>query len=157
MDIVDLDAVDRQILSAIQEDSRRPIAELAALAGASTASVQRRLRRLRENGVILREVAQLDAALLGFGITAVVSVDLERDRLDQIDAFKRKARTDPNVQHFYCVAGETDFIIVVVARDMADYEQFTHRFFFADKNVRKFRTSIAVAREKSTLALPLET
>lgn len=156
MNEAELDVVDRKILSAIQKDSRRPIAELAALAGASTASVQRRLRRLRENGVILCEAAQLDPVRLGFGITAVVSVDLERDRLDQIDAFKRKARADPNVQHFYCVAGEADFIIVVVARDMADYEQFTHRFFFADKNVRKFRTSIAVAREKSTLALPLE-
>ncbi|MEO3417257.1 Lrp/AsnC family transcriptional regulator [Roseovarius sp. CAU 1744] len=152
----EIDAVDRKILSALQQDSRRPIAELAHLAGASTASVQRRLRRLRDSGVILGEAAQLDPARLGFGITAVVSVDLERDRLDQIDAFKRKARAEPYVQHFYCVAGEADFIIVVVARDMADYEQFTHRFFFADANVRKFTTSIAITREKSTLALPLD-
>ena len=67
----EVDAVDRKILSALQQDSRRPIAELAHLAGASTASVQRRLRRLRDSGVILGEAAQLDPARLGFGITAV--------------------------------------------------------------------------------------
>ncbi len=153
---VDIDVVDRKLLSALQRDTRQSIADLASLVGASTASVQRRLKRLRDSGVVLGETAQLDPAQLGFGITAIVSVELERDRLDQIDAFKRKARADPNVQHFYCVAGEADFIIVVIARDIADYEHFTHRFFFADKNVRKFRTSIAVSREKSTLALPLD-
>lgn len=153
----EIDAVDQKILSSLQRDSRQSIADLSTVAGASTASVQRRLKRLRDSGVILGEAAQLDPAKLGFGITAVVSVELERDRLDQIDAFKRKARSDPNVQHFYCVAGEADFIIIVVARDISDYEAFTHRFFYADKNVRKFRTSIAVSVEKSTLALPLDT
>ncbi len=152
----EIDLVDRKLLSALQKDTRTSIADLASLAGASTASVQRRLKRLRDKGVIVGEVAQLDPVQLGFGITAVVSVELERDSLDQIDAFKRKARAEPYVKHFYCVAGEADFIIVVVARDIADYERFTHRFFFTDKNVRKFRTSIAVACEKSTLALPLD-
>ncbi|MFT4959391.1 MAG: Lrp/AsnC family leucine-responsive transcriptional regulator [Paracoccaceae bacterium] len=102
-------------------------------------------------------MAQLDGKKLGFGITAVVSVELERDRLDQIDAFKRKARFDPQVQHFYCVAGKSDFFLIAVAKDIADYEAFTHRFFFADKNVRKFSTSIMVSTEKTTLELPLAT
>ncbi|UXX82658.1 Lrp/AsnC family transcriptional regulator [Roseovarius pelagicus] len=155
MQNIEIDTVDMRILAQLQRDTRISIASLAELAGASTASIQRRLKRLRNSGVIKAEVAQLDAQALGFGITAVVSVELERDRLDQIDAFKRKARAEPHVQHFYCVAGECDFFIIVVARDMADYEAFTHRFFFADRNVRKFRTSIAVACEKATLALPI--
>ena len=123
--------------------------------GASTASVQRRLKVLRESGVIKGEVAILDPQKLGFGITAVVSVELERDRLDQIDGFKRKARQDRQVTNFYCIAGDADFVMIVVAKDIADYEAFTHRFFFADKNVRKFRTSIVVSTEKATLELPL--
>lgn len=151
-----LDNTDIRILSAMQKNARISITALADHAGTSTASVQRRLKRLRSSGVINCEVAQLDGKKLGFGITAIVSVELERDRLDQIDAFKRKARLDPQVQHFYCVAGEADFFLIAVAKDIADYEAFTHRFFFADKNVRKFRTSIVVSTEKATLELPLE-
>lgn len=150
-----VDTIDIRILAAMQKGSRISISALADHAGTSTASVQRRLKRLRSGGIINREVAQLDAKMLGFGITAVVSVELERDRLDQIDAFKRKARLDPHVQNFYCVAGEADFFLIAIARDMADYEAFTHRFFYADKTVRKFRTSIVVSTEKATLELPL--
>lgn len=150
-----LDNTDIRILASMQKDSRISISELADHAGTSTASVQRRLKRLRNTGIITREVAQLDGKKLGFGITAIVSVELERDRLDQIDAFKRKARLEPQVQNFYCVAGEADFFLIAVARDIADYEAFTHRFFFADKNVRKFRTSIVISTEKATLELPL--
>jgi DNA-binding Lrp family transcriptional regulator len=113
------------------------------------------MRALREAGVIKREVAILDPKPLGLGITAIVAVELERDRLDQIDAFKRKAREDRQVTHFYCIAGESDFILVVMANDIAGYEAFTHRFFFADKNVRKFRTSIVVSTEKATSELPI--
>tara|TARA_R110002124_G_scaffold219546_1_gene385445 strand:+ start:909 stop:1262 length:354 start_codon:yes stop_codon:yes gene_type:complete len=113
------------------------------------------MRALREAGVIQREVAVLDPKPLGLGITAIVAVELERDRLDQIDGFKRKAREDAQVTHFYCIAGEADFILIVMARDIAGYEAFTHRFFFADKNVRKFRTSIVVSTEKATSELPI--
>ena len=105
--------------------------------------------------MIQKEVAILGQKKLGFGITAVVSVELERDRLDQIDAFKRKARQDRQVTNFYCIAGEADFMMVIVAKDIADYEDFTHRFFFAYKNVRKFRTSIVISTEKATLELPI--
>ena len=150
-----MDKFDHKLLAVLQKNARTPIQELADQIGASVASVQRRLKVLRDTGVIQKEVAVLDQGKLGFGITAVVSVELERDRLDQIDAFKRKARHDRQVMNFYCIAGEADFVMVVVAKDMADYEAFTHRFFFADKNVRKFRTSIVVSTEKATLELPL--
>lgn len=150
-----MDQSDHKLLASLQRNARTSIQELADHIGASTASVQRRLKALRDGGVIQKEVAVLDQQKLGFGITAVVSVELERDRLDQIDAFKRKARQDPQVMNFYCIAGDADFVMIVVAKDISDYETFTHRFFFADKNVRKFRTSIVVSTEKATLELPI--
>ena len=149
------DATDRALLDHLQRNAKTPVQTLADATGISTASVQRRLRALREAGVIKREVAILDPKPMGLGITAIVSVELERDRLDQIDAFKRKAREDRQVTHFYCIAGEADFMLVVMAKDIAGYEAFTHRFFFADRNVRKFRTSIVVSTEKSTSELPI--
>lgn len=150
-----MDQLDYKLLAVLQRNSRTPIQDLADHIGASTASVQRRLKVLRDEGVIQKEVAVLNQKKLGFGITAVVSVELERDRLDQIDAFKRKARQDPQVMNFYCIAGDGDFMMVVVAKDISDYEAFTHRFFFADKTVRKFRTSIVISTEKATLELPI--
>jgi Lrp/AsnC family leucine-responsive transcriptional regulator len=150
-----MDSSDRKLLALLQENAKTTIQDMAEQIGASTASVQRRLKALRSSGVIQKEVAVLDQKKVGFGITAIVSIELERDRLDQIDAFKRKARHDSQVTNFYCIAGEADFVMVVVAKDIADYEAFTHRFFFADKNVRKFRTSIVISTEKATLQLPV--
>jgi Lrp/AsnC family leucine-responsive transcriptional regulator len=150
-----MDQSDYKLLAVLQQNARTSIQELADHIGASTASVQRRLKVLRDDGVIQKEVAVLDQKKLEFGITAVVSVELERDRLDQIDAFKRKARQDQQVMNFYCIAGDADFVMIVVAKDIGDYEAFTHRFFFADKNVRKFRTSIVISTEKATLELPI--
>lgn len=150
-----MDVTDRKLLDQMQRSAKTSIQALAEMTGISTASVQRRMRLLRDAGVIQREVAILDPKPLGLGITAIVAVELERDRLDQIDAFKRKAREDRQVTHFYCIAGDADFILVVMAQNIEDYEAFTHRFFFADKNVRKFRTSIVVSTEKATSELPI--
>ncbi|MEQ8901184.1 MAG: Lrp/AsnC family transcriptional regulator [Roseovarius sp.] len=150
-----MDATDRKLLDQIQRNAKTSIQALAEMTGISTASVQRRMRLLRDAGVIQREVAILDPKPLGLGITAIVAVELERDRLDQIDAFKRKAREDRQVTHFYCIAGDADFILVVMAQNIGDYEAFTHRFFFADKNVRKFRTSIVVSTVKATSEVPI--
>lgn len=150
-----MDATDRQLLGILQQNARTSIQDMADRAGISTASVQHRLKALRDTGVILKEVAVLDPKRIDLGVTAIVSVELERDRLDQIDAFKRKAREDSQVTNFYCIAGDADFIMIVVARDIPEYEEFTYRFFFADRTVRKFRTSIVVSTEKVTLALPV--
>ncbi len=150
-----MDQSDYKLLAVLQQNCKTSIQNLAEHIGASTASVQRRLKALRDTGVIKKEVAVLDPQKLGFGLTAVVSVELERDRLDQIDAFKRKAKLDRQVLNFYCIAGDADFVMIVVAKDITDYEAFTHRFFFSDQNVRKFRTSIVVSTVKATMELPI--
>lgn len=153
---VDLDPQDRKLLSLLQADSGIAINALADETGLSPASVQRRLRRLRESGVIAREVAVIDPAALGFGMTFIVMVELERDRIDQLDAFRRKAAREAHVQQCYYVTGEADFALICVARDMADFEELTRRLFFGDENVRRFRTSVVMSRTKVGLTLPIE-
>lgn len=150
-----MDKSDRRILAIMQRNCRTTIQQISDEIGLSTASIQRRLRSYRDSGVIKAEVAQLDQKQLGLGITAIVSVELERDSVDQTEAFKRKAQLDPNITNFYCIAGDADFLMIVIASDISDYEAFTHRFFFADKNVRKFRTSVVVSTLKATLELPI--
>ncbi|MEH6474554.1 MAG: Lrp/AsnC family transcriptional regulator [Sneathiella sp.] len=150
-----MDDVDRRILTEIQLDVRTPISKLSEKANASTASVQRRLKRLRDDDIVKSEVAVVDPEAVGYEVTAVISVDLERDRMDEVDAFKRRAKAEPQVQHCYCVAGGADYILIVIAKNMKDYEAFTHRFFFNDSNVRRFQTSIVVSRVKATTFVPL--
>ncbi len=78
-----------------------------------------------------------------------------RERIDQIDAFRRKVRDDQQVQQCYYITGEADFAIIVLAKDMEDYEQFTHRLFFKDSNVKRFRTSVVMDRTKVGANVPL--
>lgn len=146
-----LDTLDLKILTEVQENCRIPIADLSEICAASTASIQRRLKRLRKLKVIKREVAVIDRPKAGFTIKAIISVELERDSAVETINFKRKATEE----HCYCVAGEADFTLIVVAQNMSDYENFTHRFFFANSNVRKFKTAMVVSEQKATHALPL--
>lgn len=149
-----MDKIDCLILDAMQRDARIAIADLAAQVGASTASVQRRLRRMRSDGTITAEVVVIDPKRSGFGLTALITVELERDSADRTDAFKRRALAEPQVQQCYCVAGDTDFALIVVVRDMEDYEAFTARFF-QDENVRHYRSSIVVSRVKCSTYVPV--
>ena len=150
-----LDAYDRQILEALQNNARIGLENLAADTGLSVASVQRRVRRLRDDGVIAAEIAVLDPAQLGQTMTFVVMVELERERLDQIDAFARRAEAEPQVQQCYYVTGDADFCLICTASDMQDFEALTHRLFFESANVRRFRTSVVMGRKKVGLKVPV--
>ena len=152
----ELSSLDRRLLVELQRDARTPVATLVERCGASRASVQRRLKALRESGTIAREVAIVDRAASDVPMTFVVLVEVERESRDRLDAFRARARKDPNVQQCYCVAGETDFVVIVVAADMADYERFTERFFLDDENIRRYRTSVAITVDKFDTALPFD-
>ena len=152
---MDLDAFDTGLLALVQEDARRSTEALAAEVGLSAAAVQRRLKRLREEGVIAATVAVLAPEAVDRPMTFVVEVSMERERADLMDAFKRQVRTTPEVQQCYYVTGDTDFLMVVTARDMADYEAFTRRAFFGNPNIRRFRTSVVMDRVKVGLSVPV--
>jgi len=121
---------------------------MADATGLSAATVQRRVKRLREAGVIEREAAVLDPASLGWAMTFLVLVEMERERIDVLDAFRRRMCSEPQVQQCYYITGDADFALICLARDMADYEQLTRRLFFDDMNVRRFRTSVVMERTK---------
>ena len=151
-----LDLIDKLLLIHLQTDARTPIQELADAVGASSASVQRRLRRLREKSIIERDVAVVSQDVSDAPMTFIVMVEVERESLDRLDGFRRRAQAEPAIQQCYCVAGETDFVLIVQAKDMADYEAFTHRFFFKDSNIRRFRTNVAITRDKVGMTVPFD-
>ena len=156
MQTPDLDQLDIAILACLQEDARTIAETIGAKVGLSAAAVQRRIKRLREAGVIEREVAVLSPEALGLSMTFVVMVELERENLAVLDAFRRQVLADDCVQQCYYVTGNADFVLVVTCPDMAGFEAFTRRMFFDNPNVRHFTTSVAMDRVKVGLSLPLD-
>ena len=150
-----IDNADAMILNLLQEDSKLGLDTLAYETGLSVASVQRRLKSLRARKIILREIAIVDPAKVNLPMSFIVMVELERERIDQIDAFIRRANNEPQVQQCYYVTGDADFCLICVAKSMDDFEDITQRLFFENSNVRKFRTSVAMGRKKVGLQVPV--
>ncbi len=143
------------ILRMLQENARERLETIATETGLSVATVQRRIRSLKADGAIMSENALISPKAVGYAMTFLVFVELEHERIDQIDAFRRKAKAEPQVQQCYYITGEADFALIALARDMEDYEQLTHRLFFQDSNVKRFRTSVVMDRTKVGMNVPL--
>ena len=152
----DLDQLDLAILACLQADARTIAETIGAKVGLSAAAVQRRIKRLREAGVIEREVAVLSPDALGLSMTFVVTVEMERENLAVFDGFRRQVLAEDAVQQCYYVTGTADFVLIVTCQDMAAFEAFTRRMFFDNPNVRHFTTSVAMDRVKVGLTLPLD-
>lgn len=151
----ELAQTDLTILRLLQTNARERLETIALETGLSVATVQRRIRSLKADGAIAGEEAVISPKAVGFTMTFLVMVELERERIDQIDAFRRKVRAEPQVQQCYYITGEADFALIVLARDMEDYEKFTHRLFFQDSNVKRFRSSVVMDRTKVSMNVPI--
>ena len=150
-----LDAFDRRILALYQHDTARSAAEIGAEVGLSAAAVQRRLKRLRETGVIESEVAQIAPHAVGLDVTCIVGVDLRDESARELERFKARMAARPEVQQCYYVTGEDDFILVVLAPTMAAYEAFTRDALLGDENVQGFKTFVVMDRVKAGVGVPL--
>lgn len=146
-----MDEKDHEILRLVQSDARLTAESLGLSIGLSTPAVQKRLKRLRETGVIEKEIAVLSPGKLGRQLTVIVEVVLERESRMHLDAFKRKMRNSHAVQQCYYTTGEADFIVIVVVKDIAEYEAFTQEYFFDESNISRFTSSIVMDRVKVSL------
>lgn len=153
---MNIDKADIILINALQKNARIGIENLSQMTSLSTASVQRRLKSLRDNGIILREVAVIDPSKVGQLMSFVVLVELERERRDQIDKFVNRILKEPQVQQCYYVTGDADFCLICTAKDMTDFEGLTQRLFFEDTNVRRFRTSVVMGRKKASMELHIK-
>lgn len=150
-----LDDIDRAIHRALQHNARLTVEALGDLVGTSRASAQRRVQALRKSGAIATEIAVIDPRVVGAQMTFVVEVELERERVDLLDEFRRSMAALIEVQQCYYVTGHTDFVLIVVADDMASYERFSRQVFTENPNIRRFHTNVVVDRVKVGLAVPI--
>ena len=151
-----LDSYDRVLLAALQEDARVPQSALGERASLSTAAVNRRLKLLAGEGVIERYTACINPKALGYDLTIVVEVKVESERADLLDAMQRSFAACPQVQQCYYVAGDCDFVLIFLVRDMEQYVELTRRLFFESNNVKSFKTLVAMNRVKTGLGVPVD-
>lgn len=155
MPAADLDAFDRAILAELQRNNLTPQRLIAERVNLSAPAVQRRIKRLQENGVIAANIAVLEPAKTGQTLTAIITVQLVNDRPDLSRNLRARIAAEAAVQQCYYVTGETDYVLVVTAADMEDYQAITRRLFEGDDNIRRYSTSIALERIKTGMQLPL--
>src|SRR5262245_38662775 len=153
---MELDSFDRKILDLLQRDSRMAQREISEAVHLSASAVNRRISAMEAAGVIQRNVAIVDPAKVGRPITIIVDVSLENERLDLLDAARRRFVACPAVQQVYYVTSEVDFVLVLNVADMAEYEALTRELFFSEANVKSFRTMVAMDRAKVSLAIDVE-
>ena len=114
---MDLDATDLRLLALLQTDAALSNQDLAAAAHTSPATALRRVRRLRDTGVIDRQVALLNPDRIGHGLTALVEITLDRQGAEHLDAFEQRVAVDDAVQQLWRVSPGPDFVAVVHAED----------------------------------------
>ena len=159
-DTLTLDALDRALLRALQQDASRSNQDLAAAVHASPATCLRRVRRLHELGLIARQVALLQPQVLaqaqGHGLQAIVEISLDQQGQEHVDAFAALAAADPQVQMCWQVSPGPDLMLLVQARDMPGYHALAQRLFTQHANVRNVKAFFCTQQVKFEPALQID-
>lgn len=150
-----LDKYDYSLLNKLQHNCQAPLRELAEEIHLSTASVQRRIQKLKEHGYIQANVALLDPNKLNQVITILVEVQADKTHIDDLQKLK-ESLSGPEVQQCYYVTGEADFMLVILVPNMQRFQQICDKLFHSNPNVKWFRTIVALDRVKATLSVPVE-
>ena len=152
MESFELDDIDLRLLDTLQKDASLSNQELALRAHTSPPTCLRRVKRLRDAGLIESQIAVLSAdrlaPLLGHGLCAIVEITLDRQGTGWLEAFEARVAPDAAVQQCYRVSPGPDFVLVVQARDMPDYLALAQRLFTSDANVRNVKAFFSVKRAK---------
>jgi Lrp/AsnC family leucine-responsive transcriptional regulator len=151
-----LDKIDLKILAALQKDSSISNVELANDVGVSPAACSRRVKRLRDTGAIVREVAVINPAIIGRHMTAIIEVTFDRHSASHKEAFLRQIYERPEVSQCYMVTGDSDLILFVHVVDMEAYDVIRTRLFDSNPNVVRYRTVFSIRCVKSESAIQID-
>ena len=151
----DLDPTDRRILAILQRNGRLQNQELAKTVGLSPSPCLRRVRRLEKDGYIERYGAVLNRMKLGFGITAFLSIEIERNRKAETELLRSQIQKLPEVVACHIITGDADFLVEVVASDLAAFSQFVLAVVNKLPAIKAIRTSISLEAVKASGPLPL--
>jgi len=153
---LELDKTDKKILNLLQKNNQLTNLELAELVSLSPPPCLRRVRRLRESGVIMHDVALVDPFKIKQNLISFVSVSLEKVGEDFLHHFEQKMSGYPEVKQCYFISGEIDYLLVIHVEDIAAYNEFIRRTLVNAANVKVFRSNFCLSRIKydTSILLP---
>lgn len=149
-----MDAIDRKILTIMQQDANIAIAELADQVGLSQTPCWKRLQKLEASGIILKRVALVSPEKIGLGLTVFVQIETGDHSGPWLENFAQALSKMPEVMELYRMAGDVDYMLRVVVADMAAYDAFYKRMI-TTVPLKNVTSRFAMERIKSTTALPV--
>lgn len=148
------DSIDRKIMRALQRDGRMTLAQLADHVGLSATPCKRRLLRLEEAGIIAGYEARIDPKVSGFGVTAYISVEMERQDVDELARFQREVSHFEEVVTGTLMTGSQDFLLEVAVENLEEFEQFLQTRLLRLSGIRAVRSRFALRKFIDRARLP---
>ena len=154
--IHEIDDIDKRILNLLQEDATLPLKNIAEKVHASVATCQRRIQMMTETGVITRQVVIVNPTELGFDLSAFVLIEMEKQKTALQQGCERLMNRLPNVMSCYEISGDYDFLLLVHAKNMAEYHRFTRDNLTYENNVRRFKSQFVMNFSKVGTKIQLD-
>lgn len=149
-----LDAIDRQLLAIVQRDVSLSIEELAERVGLTKTPCWRRVQKLEKSGIIRRKVALLNAELLGLPVSVFAQVKTDQHTPEWAESFAKHISEQPEVVDCYRMAGDYDYLLRVVVRDIATYDRF-YKALIREVGISDIVSTFSMEQIKSTTELPV--
>ena len=146
--MIKLDDIDRKILTLLQQDATQSVQDLADAVGLTTNPCWRRIKRLEEEGIILRRVAVVDPGKLGLGMTAFVRISTETHTKDWLDTFKTSVGRIPEIVECHRMAGDVDYLLKIVVEDLSHYDRVYQRLLVQVPNLKDVSAAFSMERMK---------
>jgi Lrp/AsnC family leucine-responsive transcriptional regulator len=150
---LELDAIDRRVLAALQRDGRITIAALAETVGLSATPCLRRVKRLEEEGVITGYEAVVDPKRVGLALDAFVEVSLRDHAEEDVRGFEKAVLACPEIVAYYVLAGDVDYLLRIRVADLEAYSEFATKTLLRMPGVRDTKTSFVLRVGKESRAL----
>ncbi|HEX4847722.1 MAG TPA: Lrp/AsnC family transcriptional regulator [Novosphingobium sp.] len=149
-----LDSIDWAILEVLQADAALAVHEVGDRVGLSSNACWRRIRRLEDSGIIARRVALLDPEKLGLATTVFVAIRTNRHDPQWLEAFSQGVAAIPEISECHRMAGDVDYLLKIVVRDIAHYDRIYRRLIAAVPDIADVSSSFSMEKMKATTALP---
>ncbi len=155
IDVLRLDAVDKKLLIALQNDARATVGELAELVSLSQSPCWRRVKQLEESGLIEGYNARLSRQKLGYGVIGFVQLQMDNHTPQASDSFERAVVALSQVLSCHNLSGRYDYLLEVVGVDLESFSEFVRTHIRALPGVREISTSFSLKEIKRSVALPI--
>jgi Lrp/AsnC family transcriptional regulator, leucine-responsive regulatory protein len=149
-----MDDIDRSILSILQENADIPGKVIADAVHLSTSAVERRISKMKQEGMIEKIVAVVSPKAVDRTLSILVELEIQNEHRHTLEQFQRWLSRAPEVQSCWYVTGDVDFVLLVAVRNLEEYNAFIDRLMNEQQAiVRKYKSLIALKTVKHGLAL----